>query len=120
MNTASSNQGQMPLFAGTGVPSALLAGYRPLMQVYDELVTPARELRAHYAPLIDAFNRMGHDEVERRFGFADRHLRDNGVVHRIYDSRGGAERPLPLSHVPLLISQKDWEEIEAAVVNVRS
>jgi len=105
----------MPLFAGAGA-SALLAGYRPLAQIFDEIMTPTRELRAHYVPLIEAFDRMGPQEVERRFSFADRHLRDNGVVHRIYNARGGAERPLPLSHVPLIISKQDWANIEAGVV----
>ena len=105
----------MPLFAGSA-SWALLAGYRPIAQIYDELIGPDRRLRPHYAPLIAAFDRMGPDELQRRFGFADRHLRDSGVVHRIYDARGGTERPLPLAHVPLVIDKSDWANIEAGIM----
>ena len=47
--------------------------------------------------------RSGREEVNRRFAAADRHLRDSGVFYRVYEDPAGAERPWPLSHVPLLI-----------------
>ena len=46
---------------------------------------------------------LGPEEVNRRFAAADRHLRDSGVFYRVYEDPAGAERPWPLSHVPLLI-----------------
>jgi len=110
-----SHPDQIPPLSGGEALSPLLAGYRPLPNIHDEILAPDRRLRPHWKALIDAFDRMGALEVERRFGFANRHLRDTGVVHRIYDARGGAERPLPLSHVPLLIDKQDWSIIEAAV-----
>src|SRR5262249_54966908 len=39
---------------------------------------------------------------------ADRHLRDSGVFYRVYEDAAGAERPWPLSHVPLLIDGAQW------------
>lgn len=94
----------------------LLAAYRPLSGIHDELMAADQTLRPHWTPLIDAFAGLGRDDLERRFASADRHMRDTGVVHRVYDAHGGSERPLPLAHVPLLIAPEDWAGIEAAAI----
>ena len=94
----------------------MVAGYRPIAGIHDELMDADRQIRPHWRPLIDAFVKLGPGELNRRFGFADRHLRDTGVVHRIYDGKGGSERPLQLAHVPLLIDRDDWDLIERAAI----
>ena len=53
---------------------------------------------------------------DRRFAAADRHLHDSGVFYRVYEDPAGAERPWPLSHVPLLISAAEWQALEAGLV----
>ena len=59
---------------------------------------------------------MGPKEIDRRFAAADRHLHDSGVFYRVYEDAAGAERPWPLSHVPLLIDAAEWQALKAGLV----
>ena len=63
-------------------------------------------VRAHWQPLLSMLAGLGADEINRRFAAADRYLRDSGVFYRVYEDPAGAERPWPLSHVPLIIEPK--------------
>ena len=38
--------------------------------------------RAVWSRFLDAFGALAPDEIERRFGMADRHIRDTGVTYR--------------------------------------
>ena len=44
---------------------------------------------------------------------ADRHLRDAGVSYRAPGE--SADRPWPLSHLPLLIDEADWKQLSAGL-----
>lgn len=99
---------------------ALLAGYRPLPGVYDEMVDHDGRVRPHWAPFVDRLAGETPDALAQRFGAADRHLKDSGVFYRVYDDPAAGERPWPLSHVPLLISPEDWAVIaEGAIQRAR-
>ena len=52
-------------------------------------------------------------EIERRFASADRHLRDAGVTYRAPGET--AERTWPLSHLPLIIDETEWQQLSAGV-----
>src|SRR5580704_4499051 len=94
----------------------LLAGYRPLPGIFDEMMDPRGEPRAHWRPFLAMLAALGGEEIDRRFAAADRHLRDSGVFYRVYEDQAGAERAWPLSHVPLVISAPEWEELKAGLV----
>src|SRR5262249_46018231 len=47
---------------------------------------------------------------------ADRHLHDSGVFYRVYEDASGVERPWPLSHVPLLINEEEWQTLKAGLI----
>ncbi|MBB5754185.1 circularly permuted type 2 ATP-grasp protein [Prosthecomicrobium pneumaticum] len=96
--------------------AALIAGYRPLAGAADELIDLSGTVRPHWGRFVETLAGLGVDEVARRFQTADRHLRDSGVVFRAYDGEGGAERPWPLSHVPVLIGPEEWRHLEAGLV----
>jgi uncharacterized circularly permuted ATP-grasp superfamily protein/uncharacterized alpha-E superfamily protein len=96
--------------------AALLAGYRPLPGIFDEMVDGHGRVRAHWQPLLATLAALGGDEIGRRFAAADRHLHDSGVFYRVYEDAAGAERPWPLSHVPLLIAASEWQALEAGLV----
>lgn len=93
---------------------ALLDGYVPLADAYDELMRPDGSIRPHWRFLVDAFAALAPAELERRFATADRHLRDAGVFHRVYGS-DESERIWPLSHVPLVIDPAEWKALEAGI-----
>src|SRR5260370_6959205 len=60
--------------------------------------------------------RLGPQELTRGFAAADRHLHDSGVFYRVYEDASGAERPWPLSHVPLLINGSEWQTLKAGLI----
>jgi uncharacterized circularly permuted ATP-grasp superfamily protein/uncharacterized alpha-E superfamily protein len=96
--------------------ATLMAGYRPLPGIFDEMVDRGGRVRAHWQPLLTMLAGLGPDEIGRRFAAADRHLHDSGVFYRVYEDAAGAERPWPLSHVPLLIDASEWQALEAGLV----
>ncbi|MFX8797635.1 circularly permuted type 2 ATP-grasp protein, partial [Acinetobacter baumannii] len=59
--------------------------------------------------------RLGPEETQRLFESADRHMRDAGVVHRVYDDPGGVDRPWPLSHLPLVLPADDWRALAEGI-----
>ena len=108
------------LEANNGSASELLgrflAGYRPLPSSYDEMVDTQGRVRPHWFNLTSGLARLGPQEMERRFAASDRFLRDSGVFYRVHEDAEGAERPWPLSHIPLVISQREWEALNTGLV----
>src|SRR4051794_22452408 len=94
----------------------LLAGYRPLPGIYDEMLDANGAVRAHWQPFLRQLGGLGAEQINRAFASADRYLRDSGVYYRVYEDPAGAERPWPLSHVPLLIEPAEWNVLKAGVI----
>jgi uncharacterized circularly permuted ATP-grasp superfamily protein/uncharacterized alpha-E superfamily protein len=93
----------------------LVAGYRPLPGVFDEMMDAEGRVRPHWHPFLSMLAALGGEEINRRFAAADRYLRDSGVFYRVYEDASGVERPWPLSHIPLLIEPSEWRELEAGL-----
>ncbi len=106
--------------SGTTSPEQALeqfvAGYRPLPDVFDEMMDGDGHVRAHWRPFLSMLAALGADEINRRFGAADRYLRGSGVFYRVYEDAAGIERPWPLSHVPLIIEPAEWRQLEAGLI----
>lgn len=100
--------------------NALLAEYRPLPGVYDEIVGADGQVRPQWEPFLSEWCALSPDELTQRFGLADRHVHDTGVSYRVHgdiDPRDptAGERAWPLSHVPLVITGAEWQTIAAGV-----
>ena len=94
---------------------SLLADYRPLPGVADELMTAAGEVRPHWLPVLNEMARYRSAVVSQRFAVADRQIKNSGVYYRVYDTPDGRDRPWPLAHVPLVIPDAEWRGIEAGI-----
>lgn len=100
--------------------NALLAGYRRLPGAYDEFMAPDGSIYPQWEPFLAEWAGLSADELQRRFGLADRHVRDTGVSYRVHGD-GDANDPLagerawPLNHVPLVITGAEWQVIAAGV-----
>ena len=70
---------------------------------------PARSGRRFF----DAFAALSPADIERRFASADRHLREAGVTYRAPGET--ADRLWPLSHLPLIIDEADWQQLTAGI-----
>src|SRR6266851_2597283 len=88
--------------------------YVRLPGIPDEFISPDGAPRAVWSRFFDAFATLTPSEIERRFGSADRHLREAGVTYRAPGET--ADRLWPLSHLPLLIDEADWQQLTAGIV----
>src|ERR1700736_1732878 len=70
--------------------------------------------RPVWSRFFDAFASLTPADIERRFGAADRHLRQAGVTYRAPGET--ADRLWPLSHLALLIGEADWQQLSAGIV----
>ncbi|MBV8745110.1 MAG: circularly permuted type 2 ATP-grasp protein [Xanthobacteraceae bacterium] len=95
---------------------AILAGYRPLPGIFDEMMDAKGSVRPHWRPFLAMLAALGAEEINRRRSVADRHLRESGVFYRVYEDPAGVERSWPLSFVPLLIDSKEWDALKSGLV----
>ncbi len=88
--------------------------YVPLPGIPDEYIAQDGTPRAVWTRFFEAFAALTPAEIERRFGTADRHLREAGVTYRAPGET--ADRMWPLSHLPLLIDEAEWQQLTAGIV----
>jgi uncharacterized circularly permuted ATP-grasp superfamily protein/uncharacterized alpha-E superfamily protein len=94
----------------------LLSRYRPLAGIFDEMVDSEGQVRPHWRPFLAMLASLGAEEINRRFAVADRYLQDSGVFYRVYGDPAGAERPWPLSHMPLIIDPTEWAALKSGLI----
>jgi uncharacterized circularly permuted ATP-grasp superfamily protein len=89
-------------------------GYRPFADAPDELSPPDGSTPEAWLSFLRAVAQFPEGDYAARFALATRHIRDAGVTHRIYSEDN--ERVWPLSPLPLILSEQEWAQIEAGVV----
>src|SRR5438132_1696840 len=87
--------------------------YARLPGIPDEYIGEDGAPRAVWTRFFDAFAALTPGDIERRFGSADRHLREAGVSHRAPGET--ADRMWPLSHLPLLIDEAEWQQLTTGI-----
>src|SRR3954467_15557081 len=110
--------------AGTSQGSKVRAGHRRVAQwardyvrlpgIPDEYIAQDGTPREVWSRFFEAFATLSPADIDRRFGAADRHLREAGVTYRAPGD--AADKLWPLSHLPLLIGEAEWQELCQAVV----
>src|SRR5215469_11051996 len=105
---------------GAGKPSPAhrrvaqwMRGYVRLEGIPDEYIAEDRAPRAVWTRFFDAFASFSPADIERRFAAADRHLREAGVTYRAPGE--SADRLWPLSHLPLIIDETEWQQLSAGI-----
>src|SRR3979490_2892531 len=88
--------------------------YVRLPGIPDEYIAQDGAPREVWTRFFEAFATLTPGDIERRFGSADRHLREAGVTYRAPGET--ADRLWPLSHLPLLIDEADWQQLTAGIV----
>ncbi|WP_149141551.1 circularly permuted type 2 ATP-grasp protein [Gemmobacter caeruleus] len=89
----------------------ILRGYVPQPGVADELFDAQGVMRPVWAPFIAQLAGLSAEDVAARFARGEQYLRDAGVYFRLYSGGPAQEREWPLSHVPVLLSDADWQGI---------
>lgn len=83
---------------------------------YDELSLDGVSPRPHWAHLMESLRELGAEELGRRWGRAERRIRENGITYNIYSDPLGANRPWKIDIVPFLISANEWKFIEEGIL----
>src|SRR6266403_1067721 len=110
--------------AGSSQGSKVRPGHRRVAQwtrdyvrlpgIPDEYIAQDGAPREVWTRFFEAFATLTPADIERRFGAADRHLREAGVTYRAPGE--AADKLWPLSHLPLLIGEADWQQLCAGIV----
>jgi uncharacterized circularly permuted ATP-grasp superfamily protein/uncharacterized alpha-E superfamily protein len=87
------------------------SGYAPLPGAPDELIGPDGAPRPAWRRFFAA---LGRQDLDAAVAAGDRRIRDMGISYRVPGE--SQERSWPLSRLPMLISQEEWSEISAGVV----
>ncbi len=94
----------------------LMADYRRTGDVPDELVGIDGRIRPVWNDLVHSLAGLTPEELSARMARGDQYLRDAGVFYRRYGPAHTNERDWPLSHVPLLIDEDEWNAISTGLV----
>ncbi|KEO59327.1 circularly permuted type 2 ATP-grasp protein [Thioclava indica] len=89
----------------------LLARYRPAPGVSDELFDRSGAMRPVWQPFVETFLQLSPEEIAQRFERGDQYLRDAGVYYRRYSNDPLTEREWPLSHIPVILHETEWDRI---------
>ncbi|WP_223423841.1 circularly permuted type 2 ATP-grasp protein [Tateyamaria pelophila] len=95
------------LLGSYGVPGAALN---------DEMLAPDGTIKPVWASFFAHLNRLSADQLAARFARGDQYLRDAGVLYRQYDETLSTEREWPLSHIPVIIGEDEWQVISDGLV----
>ncbi|HEV7414912.1 MAG TPA: hypothetical protein VGN98_02045, partial [Tianweitania sediminis] len=90
--------------------------YRPNPDAFDEMMAVPGSVRPAWQPLVNALDDFSAEEAARRFARADRYLADAGVFYRLYNKAGTVERQWPLSHLPLILDEREWHALANGLV----
>lgn len=98
-----------------GPPWSFEDAYRPLPGAFDEVKAPGGGVRPHWQGFVEGMNRLGLEEVTRRWDLGQRLIRDNGVTYNVYGDPAGLDRPWRLDPLPLILSAEEWSAIAEGI-----
>ena len=82
---------------------------------YDEMLAAAGRPRPPYRRLYEHLNRLGPDELQRRWGLAMEMFRNHGITFAVYPDAQGTEKVFPFDVIPRVIEASTWRRLEAGL-----
>jgi uncharacterized circularly permuted ATP-grasp superfamily protein len=83
---------------------------------FDEMLDGQGEVRPHYARFLEHFRQIRPAEYNARRQAVDLAFLRQGVTFNVYGDSQGTERIFPFDLVPRVISAREWEHLEAGLV----
>jgi uncharacterized circularly permuted ATP-grasp superfamily protein len=102
--------------AGVDAAQALLAGYRPLPGVHDEMMAQGGRLRDHWQRLVGALAALGPEERRQREQATARLLRDSGIAFNVHADPDDPVQAGQLDTLPLVMASADWCHLAAGLI----
>ena len=88
----------------------------PETRAFDEAFDKTGAPRQHYRPLVSILESFTPDEIERRERLQKLSLIDQGITFTVYGEKEGTERIFPFDFVPRVIPAREWERLQAGLV----
>jgi uncharacterized circularly permuted ATP-grasp superfamily protein len=88
----------------------------PDTSAYDETFDRSAAPRPHYRPLVATLESFTLAEIDRRERLQKISLVDQGITFTVYGEKEGIERIFPFDFVPRIIPAREWEKIEAGLI----
>ncbi len=85
--------------------------YKLVEGVPDELLDVAGNVRPVWRELVGVLKSIDPDDMTHRISIGRQYLRDAGVFYRHYSAKNTTERDWPLSPIPLLLDETEWQSI---------
>jgi uncharacterized circularly permuted ATP-grasp superfamily protein/uncharacterized alpha-E superfamily protein len=83
---------------------------------WDEAFTPAGMPRRQWRDLAVAIGEMGQEQWRRAWQAGQQLIRANGTSFNVTGELSASERSWPLDPIPLILDEREWAEIERAIV----
>lgn len=94
----------------------ILRDYTLRPGVADELLDADGRMRPVWTEFVDHIASQPPEEMRARFNRGDLYLRDAGVYFRRYSADATGERDWPLSHIPVILHETEWEAISDGLI----
>jgi uncharacterized circularly permuted ATP-grasp superfamily protein len=94
--------------------NALLNSYQEQPQVWDEMFRAAG-IRPEYQQFVSAIENMAGPEMTRKDELAKKLFMSQGITFTVYSSGEGIEKIFPFDIIPRIISNIEWQRIEAGI-----
>ncbi|MEL6523805.1 MAG: circularly permuted type 2 ATP-grasp protein, partial [Pseudomonadota bacterium] len=82
----------------------------------DELLAADGSIKPVWAGFFEHLAKLTPEQLGSRFARGDQYLRDAGVLFRQYDESLSSEREWPLSHIPVLLGEEEWQTISTGLI----
>ncbi|GAB4406026.1 MAG: circularly permuted type 2 ATP-grasp protein [Bacteroidia bacterium] len=97
-------------------PSALFQGYGVPASIYDEVFDEKGQVRAHYQPLYDFFQRNVYGDFKDLNESVRHSFFNQGITFAVYnETEQGTERIFPFDLFPRIIPTHEWEQLERGI-----
>ena len=93
----------------------LLDAYAVPDNRFDEMLAAAGVPRPHWEAFLQALAARDQAEIGDTLALMEREIRENGITYNVYADPQGADRPWEVDPLPLLLSAREWEGIEAGI-----
>jgi len=97
------------------VPEGFFKPYDP-EGFFDEVLADKAHARAHYARFLAKISGLSRAEFEAKRRAVDLAFLRQGITFNVYGDSQGTERIFPFDLMPRVIPAKEWEQIEAGLV----
>jgi uncharacterized circularly permuted ATP-grasp superfamily protein len=88
----------------------------PDTQGFDEAFDRTGTPRSHYRALVATLESFTQEEIDRRERLQRLALVDQGITFTVYGEKDGIERIFPFDFVPRILTAREWDRIEAGLV----